>query len=174
MNNDKAMIGVYITASTFSYYNVLLYNVRVYWLPILTLVGFILLLLAFFYYDLGKYFIKKRTAGVLCLKTERDIWKCKFCIRIMCLVYIFLILSLICMVVFLSTAVQELPVTEKHCKDIFDLTGDTSHKPQVAMEQNLRCIGIKVSDGLKGVVIFIALLALIIILNTKLLFKCTV
>ena len=65
----------------------------------------------------------------------------------------------------MSTAIQEVPVTEKHCKDIFDLTGDTSHKPQVAMEQNLlHCIGIKVSDGLKGIVIFIAL---------SIIFKCT-
>ena len=102
--------------------------------------NFILLLLAFSFYDLKKYFIKKRSAGVLCLKTEKDIWRCKVCIRIMCL------------------HCNAVPVTEKHCKDIFDLTGDTSHKPQVAMKQNLlHCISIKVSDGLKGIVIFIAL-----------------
>ena len=45
----------------------------------------------------------------------------------------------------------EVPDTElKHCEDIFNLTGDTSHKllHQVAMEQNLHCIDINITDGL--------------------------
>ena len=72
----------------------------------------------------------------------------------MCLVYIAVILSLNCIFVFLSTAVQEVADTElKHCEDIFNLTGDTSHKSlhQVAMEQNLFCIDINIIDGLQNV-----------------------
>ena len=168
------MAGVYVAPSSFSYYNDLFRDGSMYWFPILTLLSFILLLLAFFYYDLG---IKKRSAGVLCLKTERDIWRCKICIRITCLVYIVVILSLNCILVFLSTAVQEVADTEqKHCKDIFNLaSGDTSHKPlhQVAMELNLHCIDINVSDGLKCVVIYFILSVLVITLNTMLLLKCT-
>ena len=92
------------------------------------------------------------------------------------MVYIVVVLSLNCILVFLSTAVQEVADTElKHCKDIFNLaSGDTSHKPlhQIAMERNLHCIDIKVSDGLKCVIIFFILSVLVITLNTMLLLKC--
>ena len=168
------MAGVYVTASSYFYYSNLLCDGSMCF-TILSL-ACLLLLLASCYHDLGKYFIKKRSAGVLCLKTERDIWRCKICIRITCLVYIVVIIFLNCILVFLSTAVQEVADTElKHCKDIFNLaSGDTSHKPlhQVAMELNLHCIDIKVSDGLKCVIIFFILSVLVITLNTMLLLKC--
>ena len=166
------MAGVYVAPSSFSYYNDLLRDGSMYWFPILTLLSFILLLLGFFYYD---HFIKERSAGVLCLKTKRDIWRCKVCIKIMSLIYIVVILSLNFMFLFLSTAVQEVPDTElKHCEDIFNLTGDTSHKllHQVAMEQNLHCIDINITDGLLSVVLVIIFSVLMIALNANLMLKC--
>ena len=169
------MAGVYVTATSYSYYsNLLRYGSMCFTILSLTC---LLLILASCYHDLGKYFIKKRSGGVLCLKTERDIWRCKVCIKITCLVYIVVVLSLNYIYIFLSTAVQEVADTElKHCKDIFNLAsgGDTSHKPlhQVAMERNLHCIDIKVSDGLKCVVIFFILPVLVITLSTMLLLKC--
>ena len=169
-------MGVYVAASSYSYYSNLLRDGSMCFLPILSL-ACLLLLLAFFYYDLGKYFIEKRSTCVfLFLKTERDIWRCKVCIKIMSLIYIVVILSLNFMFLFLSTAVQEVPNTElKHCEDVFNLTGDTSHKllHQVAMEQNLHCIDINITDGLLSVVLVIIFLVLMIALNANLMLKCT-
>ena len=104
------------------------------------------------------------SGGVL---NEKDFSRCTLCIRIMCLVYIAVILFLNCIFVFLSTAVQEVPDTElKHCEDIFNVTGDTSHKflHQVAMEQNLHCIDINITDGLLSVVLVIISLVSVIAL----------
>ena len=56
----------------------------------------------------------------------------------MCLVYIAVILSLNCIFVFLSTAVQEVPDTElKHCEDIFNLTGETSSSSDYGTKPSL-------------------------------------
>ena len=167
-------MGVYVTASSYSYYSNLLRDGSMCFLPILSL-ACLLLILAFFYYDLGKYFIEKRSTSVFFLKTERDIWRCKVCIKIMSLIYIVVVLSLNFMFLFLSTAVQEVPDTElKHCEDIFNLTGDTSHKllHQVAMEQNLHCIDINITDGLLSVVLVIIFSVLMIALNANLMLKC--
>ena len=167
-------MGVYVTASSYSYYSNLLRDGSMCFLPILSL-ACLLLLLAFFYYDLGKYFIEKGSTCVFFLKTKRDIWRCKVCIKIMSLIYIVVILSLNFMFLFLSTAVQEVPDTElKHCEDIFNLTGDTSHKllHQVAMEQNLHCIDINITDGLLSVVLVIIFSVLMIALNANLMLKC--
>ena len=152
-------MGVYISESSLSFYSsVLHYGVMS---NILLLsVGNLLLLFVIYYYVLGKYFNKEVSGSVLFLKTEKDFSRCTLCIRIMCLVYIAVILSLSCIFVFLSTAVQVVPDTElKHCEDIFNLTGDTSHKllHHVAMEQNLHCIDINITDGLLSVVLVIIL-----------------
>ena len=169
-------MSVYISESSYFYYCYVLYCTTPDFILLLSLVFLILLLLAIFYYELNKYFFKRDCTYVLFLQTERDIWRCTLCIRIMCLVYIAVILSLNCIFVFLSTAVQEVPDTElQHCEDIFNLTGDTSHKflHQVAMEQNLHCIDINITDGLLSVVLVIILSVLIIALNSLVLLKCT-
>ena len=153
-------MGVYISESSLSFYSsVLHYGVMSNIL--LISVGNLLLLFVIYYYVLGKYFNKEVSGSVLFLKTEKDFSRCTFCISIMCLVYIAVILSLNCIFVFLSTAVQVVPDTElKHCEDIFNLaSGDTSHKSlhQVAMEQKLFCIDINITDGLQNVVLAIIL-----------------
>ena len=168
-------MGVYISESSLSFYSSVLQcgvmsNILI--LPVSNL----LLLFIIYYYVLGKYFNKEVSGSVLLLKTEKDFSKCTLCIRIMCLVYIAVILSLNCIFVFLSTAVQEVPDTElKHCEDIFNLTGDTSHKflHQVAMEQNLHCIDINITDGLLSVVLVIILSVSIITLLFLVLLKYT-
>lgn len=163
---------MYISEGSYLLYYQVLFVGNTYVLPT---VSFIFLLTLSFCLCCCDLFLQFKKRSHL-LKDKKDFCGYEPLIKVLCLMYVVLVLFLRFFFILWSDVVRDVPETDlDNCRDTFSLIhNNTSHKTlnQMAIDQGLHCVEFRILDALESFTIALTLSVAVIALNVMFLCRC--